>query len=98
MIKNYIISSFRNLLKSKSFSVINIFGLSISLAVCMLIILVLQDQLSYDNFHKNRAAIYRIQSIDKKSKIAFNKFASTTWPVARELKSNYPFIENALSG
>jgi putative ABC transport system permease protein len=94
MIKNYILAAFRSLLKHRSFSIINIFGLSISMAVCMLIILILQDQFSYDNFHKNRDRIYRIQSKDNLSKMSMSKFASTTWPVAKELKDNYPFIEN----
>jgi len=62
------------------------------MAVCMLIILIVQDQLSYDNFHKNRDRIYRIQSINNQSKIAIIKFASTTWPLAKELKDNYPFV------
>jgi len=97
MIKNYFLSAVRNLLKHRSFSVINIFGLSISLAVCMLIILILQDQLSYDNFHKNRNRIFRIQSKDNLSKIAISKFASTTWPLAKELKDNYPFVEETVA-
>jgi putative ABC transport system permease protein len=67
------------------------------MAVCMLIILVLQDQFSYDNFHKNRDRIFRIQSKDNLSKIALSKFASTTWPLANELKDNYPFVENIVA-
>jgi putative ABC transport system permease protein len=92
MIKSYFLSAFRNILKHRNFSIINIFGLSISMAVCMLIILIVQDQLSYDNFHKNRDRIYRIQSVNNLSKIAISKFASTTWPLAKELKDNYPFV------
>lgn len=95
MLKNYILTAFRSLLKNRSFSIINIFGLSISMAVCMLIILILQDQFSYDNFHKNRNRIYRIQTRNNLSKISLDKFASATWPVARELKDNYPFVEES---
>ncbi len=94
MIKSYFLTAFRNILKYRNFSIINIFGLSISLAVCMLIILVVQDQLSYDNFHKNRNRIYRIQSKDNLSKIAISKYATTTWPLANELKDNYPFVKD----
>lgn len=97
MIKSYFLTAFRNILKHRSFSIINIFGLSISMAVCMLIILVVQDQLSYDNFHKNRDRIFRIQSKDNLSKIALIKFASTTWPLAKELKDNYPFVEDIVA-
>jgi putative ABC transport system permease protein len=63
----------------------------------MLIILVVQDQLSYDNFHKNRDRIFRIQSKDNLSKIAISKYASTTWPLAKELKDNYPFVEEVVA-
>ena len=97
MIKSYFLTAFRNILKHRNFSIINIFGLSISMAVCMLIILVVQDQLSYDNFHKNRDRIFRIQSKDNLSKIALIKFASTTWPLAKELKDNYPFVEDIVA-
>jgi len=97
MIKSYFLTALRNILKHRNFSIINIIGLSISMAVCMLIILVLQDQFSYDNFHKNRDHIFRIQSKDNLSKISFNKFASTTWPLAKELKDNYPFVEESVA-
>lgn len=97
MIKNYLLLSVRNLLKHKNFSIINILGLSISMAVCMLIILVVQDQLSYDRFHKNLNRIYRIQTKDNLSKISLNKYATTTWPLAGELKDHYPFVSNVAS-
>ena len=96
MIKSYFLTAFRNIMKYRNFSIINIFGLSISMAVCMLIILVVQDQLSYDNFHKNLDRTYRIQSKNNLSKIAISKFASTTWPLAKELQDNYPFIEETV--
>jgi len=97
MINNYFLLAFRNLLKHKNFSAINIFGLSVSMAVCMLIILVVQDQLSYDRFHKNLDQIFRVQSKDNLSKISFNKYATTTWPLAKELKDNYPFVRDVVS-
>ena len=63
----------------------------------MLIILIVQDQLSYDNFHKDRKRIFRIQSKDNLSKIVLSKYASTTWPLAKELKDNYPFVEDIVA-
>jgi putative ABC transport system permease protein len=93
MIKSYFLTAIRNLLNHRSFSAINIFGLSVSMAVCMLIILILQDQFSYDNFHKNRDRIFRIQSKDNLSKVSLTKYASATWPLGKELKDNYPIIK-----
>src|ERR1044072_3288693 len=60
MIKNYFKTAFRNLWRNKTFSVIKILGLAIGLAVCMLIFLYTKDELSYDQFHKNKARILRI--------------------------------------
>jgi putative ABC transport system permease protein len=60
MIKNYFKTAFRNLWRNKTFSVIKILGLSIGLAVCMLILLYTKDELSYDQFHKNKAQIFRV--------------------------------------
>ena len=60
MIKNYFIITWRNLLKNKTFSLINIAGLSIGIACAMLIMLYVKDEVSFDRFHKNVNHIYRI--------------------------------------
>lgn len=60
MVKNYIVIAFRSLLKHKFFSIINVLGLSVSMSVCLLIILMIQDQLSYDTFNPNKDDIYRV--------------------------------------
>jgi len=60
MFKNYFKTACRNLLQNKVNSFINILGLSIGLACTMLIILYVQDEVSYDRFHKNVSQIYRI--------------------------------------
>ncbi|HZY36339.1 MAG TPA: ABC transporter permease [Mucilaginibacter sp.] len=60
MIKNYLKIAWRNLSRNKIFSVIKILGLSIGLAVCMLIFLYTKDEVSYDQFHQNKAQIFRI--------------------------------------
>src|SRR5881398_2842470 len=60
MLKNYFKIAWRNLLGNKIFSVIKILGLSIGLTVCMLIFLYTKDEISYDQFHENKAQIFRI--------------------------------------
>jgi putative ABC transport system permease protein len=62
MFKNYFKTAWKNLLRNKVYSFINITGLSIGLACCMLIILYNKDEVSFDRFHKNAATIYRITS------------------------------------
>ena len=60
MFKNYIIIAWRNLSRHKTYSIINISGLSIGLACTMLILLYVKDEVSYDNFHEKGDNIYRI--------------------------------------
>src|SRR5579863_6053572 len=60
MLKNYFIIIFRNLLKRKAFTLINIFGLATGMAVCLLLVLYIQNELGYDNFQKRGDQIYRL--------------------------------------
>ncbi len=60
MIKNYIKIALRNLLKQKGYSLINVAGLAIGMACCLLILLYVKDELSYDRYHKNIDRIYRV--------------------------------------
>ena len=58
MLKNFFKIAYRNLWRSKGFSAINIFGLAIGMAAAMLIFIWIQNELSYDRFHSNRATLY----------------------------------------
>src|SRR5580704_1244966 len=60
MLKNYFTVAIRNLRRNKVVSVINIAGLSIGLACCLLILLYAKDEWSYDRFHQHKDQIYRI--------------------------------------
>src|SRR4030095_326194 len=62
MFKNYLKTALRNLLKNKFYSFINIAGLTIGLAIGILILLWVQDELSFDTFHKQAANIYRLEN------------------------------------
>lgn len=59
MIKNYLLIAGRNLMKRKVYSFINIFGLAIGVAVCLVILKYVDFELSYDRYHKNATNIYR---------------------------------------
>ncbi len=60
MLHNYLKIAFRNLLRYKGFSLINIFGLGLGLASSILILLWVADELNFDKFHTNSKNIYRI--------------------------------------
>jgi len=62
MIRNYFKIAFRNLLKYRAYSVVNVMGLAIGLAAAILMLLYVKDDLSYDRFHSKSPNIYRIVS------------------------------------
>lgn len=62
MLKNYLKVAFRNLLRFKTYSFINIAGLALGIACCLLILLYIQNELSYDRFNKNADRIFRINT------------------------------------
>jgi putative ABC transport system permease protein len=62
MLKNYFKTAFRNLLRNKFYTLINIIGLATGLATCFLIILYVLDELSYDKYNVNAKKIYRVNN------------------------------------
>ena len=94
MIKNYIKVAWRNLLKHKSFSLINIAGLSIGMTVCFVIMLFVQDELSFDKFNKNADNIVRVVF---NASINGGKISESNVmpPVAQAMKNDYPEVEDA---
>jgi putative ABC transport system permease protein len=60
MLKNYIKIAYRSLIKNKTYSLINIIGLSLGLSCCIMILLFVQDETSYDNFYENEDDLYRL--------------------------------------
>src|SRR5689334_16848392 len=94
MFQNYLKTAWRNLMKHKTFSFINITGLSIGIAVCFIIMLYVQDELSYDRFNRNADNIVRVvfNAVINGGKI--NESAVMA-PVARTMKNDYPEVQDA---
>jgi putative ABC transport system permease protein len=63
MFRNYVKITWRNILRHKGFSFINISGLSVGMACCILIMMYVAEELSYDNFHEKGPRIYRANTI-----------------------------------
>ncbi len=93
MLKNYIKIALRNLRRNKLYSVLNITGLAIGITCCMLILLYVQDELSYDRFHEKSTRIYRATThFVLKDRIM--DFASTAHVQGPMFKEEYPEVEN----
>ena len=88
MFKNYFITAWRNLIKNKAYSSINIIGLSIGMAVAMLIGLWIYDELSFDsNFNNHDRIATVIQNVTNNGEV--QTWTSVPFPLAEELRKNY---------
>jgi putative ABC transport system permease protein len=94
MIKNYLKTAFRSLLKNKGFTAINVLGLTLGIATCLLIVFYVLDELSYDKFNVKADRIYRVNN-DIKFGGSENSFATAPAPAAMTLKADFPEIEQA---
>ena len=93
MLKNYIITALRHFRKNKSFSFINIAGLALSMAVCLLLIMLIKDANEYDKFHPNSDRVYRINTEALRKGGGSEPYASSPYVVGATLASNYTGIE-----
>ncbi len=90
VVRSYLLTAFRNLRRQPGYSLINITGLSLGMACCILILLWVHDELSYDNFHLRKDNIYRLTSTYEE-----NVWAISPWAVKEILIKKHPEIESA---
>ncbi|MFC1724416.1 ABC transporter permease [candidate division KSB1 bacterium] len=96
MLRNYLYIAFRNIRKQKGYSLINIAGLAVGMACFILIILYLQNEFSYDNFHEKKDNIHRIiQQQPGNIYIGSDYFAVTPARLAPALMEDFPEVEFA---
>src|SRR6266536_3206209 len=93
MIKNYLKTAFRFLLKNKSFSFINVIGLAIGTLCCLYILLYIEDQYSYDKHENNAGDIYRVTT--SLSHLSGDKHTMSCGspPVAPAMKRDFPEVQ-----
>jgi len=87
MLKNYIKTALRNIKKYKLYSFINIAGLAVGMACCILIFLWIQDEVSYDRFHDNKDRLYRVVS-----RLEGEWTSTSPWAINDVLKRDFPEI------
>lgn len=95
MLKNYLKTAFRSLLKNKGFTAINILGLALGLTTCLLIVFYVFDELSYDRYNIKHDRIYRVNT-DLKAGNNETLFAITAPPVADALVKEFPEVERSM--
>ena len=93
LIWNYIKIALRKIKRQKGFSFINIAGLAVGMAACILILIWVQDELSYDKFHKNAAQIFRINTEDTSGGKTF-LLAGSPGPLGQAMVDEVPEVMN----
>jgi putative ABC transport system permease protein len=93
MIKNYLLIGFRNLRKHFSYSLINIFGLGLGLATCLLLVTWIKHELSFDRFHDDSDRIYR-SSLEMSFGGQINHLYQSPNKLLPVIKENFPDVEN----
>ena len=91
MYKNYIKTAIRRLIQNQAFTAINVLGLSVGLATCLLIVFYVVDELSYDKYNTNANRIYRVTEI---ARLNGNEasYAGSEKPL-REAITSFPEVE-----
>ncbi|MFI5154939.1 MAG: ABC transporter permease [Chitinophagales bacterium] len=94
MLKNYFLTAIRQFWKNKSFSFINIFGLALSMAVCLLLIILIKDAHEYDRFHPGGERIFRINTHALRKGGGMEPYATSPYMVGATLASDFSGIES----
>ena len=95
MLKNYLKIALRNLLRHKAYSAINIFGLALGVACCLLLTLYILDETSYDKHHQRTEDLYRIVSKFQSDK-GLDRLRTASPPIAMTMKEEIPEVESAV--
>ncbi|MDH4273332.1 MAG: DUF2225 domain-containing protein, partial [Candidatus Aminicenantes bacterium] len=95
MFRNHLTIAYRNFVRHKLFSFINVFGLGVGLSVCMMISLWVLNECRYDRFHKNAGRIFRVE------RELFRDNLYSRWPITggiykQALIDDIPEVENAV--
>ncbi len=91
LMRHYFVVAFRNFIKQKSFSFINVAGLTLGMSASLIVIMLVSQNLQYDNYNTKRDRIYRIITYGEKW-----PEATTPFPLLDELIEKYPGIENSV--
>src|ERR1700749_1544477 len=93
MFKSYLTTAWRNIRKNKVFSFINVIGLSIGMAACLLILQYVNFELSYDQFNTNVANLYRVSN-DRYQHGKLIQHGTITYSgIGKAMKDDYPEVE-----
>lgn len=94
MLANYIKIALRNFRRHPGYTLINVCGLAVGIACCMLILLFVRDELSYDRFHERAERVYRVAMNAYIPNAPLDRFAVSNWLDAPNLRAEYSEVES----
>ncbi len=94
MLRNYLKIALRSLIRTKLYSIINILGLSLGVACCLLLSLYVKDEFEYDRHHERLSDLYRLNT-EFEGVVGFDKLATVSPPITMALKEDLPEVEAA---
>lgn len=94
MLKNYLVIAYRNLIRQKGYSAINIFGLAIGIAACLLILQYVAYELSYEEMLEDRESVYRVNQDRYDNGQLSTQWASGAYAVGNSFKEAFPEIDS----
>lgn len=92
MLKNYLKIAFRNIVRQKGYSFINIIGLALGMACCIFLLLLVQHQISFDKFHENEENLYRVE-VEIPQPQGKIRGPNTPYPLGPAIQENIPEIK-----
>src|SRR3954470_13275401 len=95
MLRNYIKIAFRNLVKQRIYTAINVLGLAVSIASCLLIVLYVKHEISYDTFFPQGDRVYKV-TLERKYPNHSTFFAAIPHSYATVMLKDFPEVENTL--
>jgi len=96
MLKSIILTALRNVFRNRTFSAINLVGLSVSMSLGLLIITIIQEAFTFDNYHPNSDRIYRVNTRALRTDGGAEPYASVPYPLGQVLKEEYSFVEEVV--
>ncbi len=96
MFRHYLVIALRNFRKHKTYSLINLFGLAIGIACCLLILTYIHDEWTYDRFHPNAEAIFRVVSFFREESGEIKPSSQTQPPLGPALQQDFPEVKAAV--
>ncbi|MFD2871115.1 ABC transporter permease [Mucilaginibacter ximonensis] len=88
MIKTYVKIAWRSLLRHKNYTIINVTGLTVGIAACLLIFLVVRYETSFDAFHQKKDHIYRVIEVNTKPQLSYS--TGVAFPMPQALRADFP--------